>query len=152
MKLDYDVLTNALSFIDAAKERCLDLRNLKIARIENLAMTRDLNDTIDLTNNELVVLADFPLLPRLHTLLLSHNRITQIAPTVAPALPNLTNLILSNNQIAELDDLAGLFAFKNLVRAAFVGCPVSAKKNYRLYVISRCKNIRVLDFRRVKDL
>ncbi|KAJ3031136.1 UNVERIFIED_CONTAM: U2 small nuclear ribonucleoprotein A' [Siphonaria sp. JEL0065] len=152
MKLDYDVLNNATSFIDAVKDRCLDLRSLKIPVIENIAVTRDLNDTIDLTDNDISVLADFPPMTRLHSLLLSNNRITSIADSLPKQLPNLESLIMSNNQIQELGDLNVLGEWKNLVRVAFLGNPVCTKKNYRAWIIFQCPNVRVVDFRRVKDV
>ncbi|KAJ3393619.1 U2 snRNP complex subunit [Entophlyctis sp. JEL0112] len=151
MKLDYDVLSNALSFIDPVKERCLDLRSLRIPRIENLAITKNLNDTIDLTDNDIAALADFPPLPRLKTLLVANNRIAMISPHVATALPALRNLILSHNALADLADLAPLAEFPLLERVAFAGCPVAAKKDYRMWVIWLCKKVRVVDFRKVKD-
>ncbi|KAI8610228.1 small nuclear ribonucleoprotein polypeptide A [Chytriomyces sp. MP71] len=166
MKLDYDVLSNATSFLDAVRDRCLDLRgltaidrtdggktDLKIPKIENLAVTKDTNDTIDLTNNDIAVLsaADFPPMQRLSTLLLSNNRIAAIDPKLHKQLPNIHSLILSNNHLHELGDLTPLEGFSKLIRLALVGNPVCAKKNYRLWVIFKCPSVRVLDFRRVKN-
>ncbi|KAJ3244418.1 U2 small nuclear ribonucleoprotein A' [Chytriomyces hyalinus] len=153
MKLDYDVLSNATTYLDAVKERCLDLRDLKIAKIENLAMTKDANDTIDLTNNDITLLhaSDFPPLHRLSTLLCSANRISSVDPKLKDKIPALKSLILCNNNLEQLGDLAALGAFKGLIRLALVGNPVCAKKNYRLWVIFNCPSVRVLDFRRVKD-
>ncbi|KAI8610369.1 leucine-rich repeat-domain-containing protein [Chytriomyces sp. MP71] len=171
MKLDYDVLSNATSFLDAASDRCLDLRDLKIPKVENLAVTKDTNDTIDLTNNDIPVLsaADFPPMLRLTTLLLSNNRYLQnlafpqlttthlihsiaaIDAKLHKQLPNIHSLILSNNHLQELGDLNPLEGFSKLIRLALVGNPVCAKKNYRLWVIFKCPSVRVLDFRRVKD-
>ncbi|KAJ3292647.1 U2 snRNP complex subunit [Rhizoclosmatium sp. JEL0117] len=154
MKLDYDVLSTAITFTDAVKERCLDLRSLKVAKLENLAMTKDLHDTIDLTDNDLQSLSpsDFPPFTRLKTLLLSQNRITHIEPKTASKIPHIESLILANNSLAELGDIAVLSEFKDLVRVALVGNPVCTKQNYRLWVIFCCPKLRVLDFRRVKDV
>ncbi|KAJ3069752.1 U2 small nuclear ribonucleoprotein A' [Podochytrium sp. JEL0797] len=152
MKLDFDVLSNATQFVDPLKERCLDLRSLKIPRIENIAITKDLNDTIDLTDNDLTAVDNFPPMPRLKTLFLSNNRISSIAADTPKQLPNLANLILSNNAIAELGDLSVLGKFKNLVRVALLGNPVTTKLNYREWVIFMCPNVRVVDFRKVKDV
>ncbi|KAJ3176166.1 U2 small nuclear ribonucleoprotein A', partial [Irineochytrium annulatum] len=151
VKLDYEVLSEAPSFSDALKERCLDLRELKIPRIENLAITKDQHDTIDLTDNELRKLDNFPKMTRLSTLLVSNNRIHRIEPDVPTQVPNLTALVLSNNQLAELGDLEVLGGFTKLSHLSLMDNPVTLKKHYRMFLINRCPTLRVLDFRKVKD-
>ncbi|KAI8846885.1 leucine-rich repeat-domain-containing protein [Chytridium lagenaria] len=151
VKLDYEVLSQAPSYLDPVKDRALDLRGLKITKIENLAITKDQNDTIDFTNNDLRKLDNFPPMTRLKCLLLSNNRIQKIDPEVPKKTPNLTALILTNNQIAELGDLDVLSAFKELTHLSLMDNPVAMKKHYRLYVIFRCPKVRVLDFKHVWD-
>ena len=51
----------------------------KINAIENLGATQNQFDSIDLSDNAVIILEGFPKLPRLKTLLLSNNRITRIA-------------------------------------------------------------------------
>jgi U2 small nuclear ribonucleoprotein A' len=101
-KLDYDVLSSAPSFLNATKDRELNLRSLKLSLIENLILTKDQNEVIDLTDNQIRVLDNLPTLKRLRTLLLSENRIVRIDFSIAKYLPNLTNLILNNNHLSEL--------------------------------------------------
>ena len=43
-------------------------------------------DAIDLTDNDIVLLANLPLNPRLNTLLLARNRIVAIAPDLAQSI------------------------------------------------------------------
>lgn len=50
----------------------------KIQAIENLGVTQNQFDSIDLSDNAIVKLEGFPKLPRLRMLLLSNNRITRI--------------------------------------------------------------------------
>ncbi|KAJ3218643.1 U2 small nuclear ribonucleoprotein A' [Dinochytrium kinnereticum] len=151
VKLDYEVLSQAPSYVDALKERALGLRGLKIARIENLAITKDQHDTIDLTNNDLRKLDNFPPMPRLKTLLLSNNRIQKIDTECTQKIPNLDTLILTNNQFSELGDLDVLAGFKGLTHLSLLYNPVTDLKHYREYVIFRCPTLRVLDFKHVWD-
>ncbi|KAJ3330968.1 U2 small nuclear ribonucleoprotein A', partial [Blyttiomyces sp. JEL0837] len=124
---------------------------LKIPRIENLAITKDVHDTIDLTDNDIRKLENFPPMKRLKTLLLSNNRISKIDQDLHKNIPNITALILTNNQFSELGDLDSLSGFKNLTHLSLFENQVTVKKFYRLYVIHRCPSVRVLDFKKVKD-
>ncbi|KAJ3292435.1 U2 small nuclear ribonucleoprotein [Borealophlyctis nickersoniae] len=151
VKLTYEVLSTAPSYLNAVKDREIDLRGLKIPRIENLAITKDQHDVIDLTDNDIRKIENFPPMKRLTTLLLSNNRISRIDSDVARQLPNLKALILTNNQIGELGDLDPLGEFTNLEFLSLVDNPVATKKHYRSYVIHRCPKVRILDFRRIKE-
>ncbi|KAJ3022099.1 U2 small nuclear ribonucleoprotein A' [Thoreauomyces humboldtii] len=151
VKLNYDVLVNAHSFINAIKDRELDLRGLKIPLIENLSITKDGNDVIDFTDNDIRRLEGFPTMPRLKSLLLANNRISRIDVELAKQLPNLVALILSNNLIEDTGDLDPLGAFENLVWLSLTDNPVATRKHYRHYVIHRCPKVRILDFRKVKE-
>ncbi|KAJ3057709.1 U2 small nuclear ribonucleoprotein A' [Quaeritorhiza haematococci] len=90
-------------------------------------------------------------MPRLKNIMLANNRISRIDPEVSKNIPNITTLILSNNQISELGDLDPLANFKNLEVLSLLDNPVTTKKYYRLYVIFRCKKLRIFDFRKVKE-
>lgn len=121
--------------------------------IENLGATRDLNDSIDLTDNMISVLGNFPKLLRLKTLLISHNRIQSVHPTTfAPQVPNLEMLVLSNNLLTNLSDLVFLSNLPNLLYLSLVDNPVTLKDYYRIWVIWQNPHIRVLDFQKVKDV
>jgi len=66
------------------------------------------------------------------------------------SFPKLENLILTNNRITSLKQIDNLADCKNLIRLSMLNSPVTQKKNYRLYVISRLPNLKVLDFQKVK--
>ncbi|KAJ3179177.1 U2 small nuclear ribonucleoprotein A' [Geranomyces variabilis] len=151
VKLNYDVIINAPSFINAVKDRELNLRGLKIPEVENLALTKDGNDVIDFTDNDLRRLDGFPRMPRLRAILASNNRIARFGPDLANNLPNLRVLILTNNLIAELGDVDPLGELEKLETLSLMDNPVATKQYYRLYVIHRCPKVRVLDFRRVLE-
>lgn len=120
--------------------------------IENLGVTKDQNDSIDLTDNSIRVFGNFPKLQRLRTLLLAQNRISHIQPNVAQNLPRLQTLVLSGNALVNLADLDPLAGFPELTYLSLIDNPVTSNDYYRSWVIWRNPHIRVLDFQKVKDV
>ncbi|KAJ3337513.1 U2 small nuclear ribonucleoprotein A' [Gonapodya sp. JEL0774] len=151
MRLTPEVIAAAPQGLNAVRDRELVLRGLKIPRIENLAVAKDQYSSIDLTDNDIRRLENFPPSPHLQTLLLASNRVHKIEPDLSKYVPNLESLILTNNQISELGDLDPLGNLRHLVYLSLLENPVSGKKHYRSYVIARCPSVRVLDFKRVKE-
>ncbi|TID25882.1 L domain-like protein [Venturia nashicola] len=149
MRLTADLIQGSLSYINPLKERELDLRGHKIPHIENLGAARD-NDCIDFTDNDIAQLANFPLSPRIRTLLLARNRVASIQPTLHKSIPGLTTLVLTSNRFAELADLDPLKNFASLTHLTLVENPVTRKENYRLWLLWRCRALRFLDFQKVK--
>ena len=88
------------------------------------------HDAIDFTDNDIQILGNFPLSPRLRTLLLARNRISGIQPTLANSIPNLTTLVLASNNFAELSDLDTLGNIRNLTHLILVDNPVARKEVY----------------------
>ncbi|CAJ0824767.1 9565_t:CDS:2, partial [Entrophospora sp. SA101] len=124
----------------------------KIPSIENLGVSKDLNDAIDLIDNDIRILGNFPLLCRVCTLLLANNRINRLDPQLFEFLPNLTTLVLTNNNIMELPDLQPLNGIKRLQYISLLDNPVTRKQWYRSWVIRKIPSIRVIDFKRVRDM
>ncbi|PWN37568.1 L domain-like protein [Meira miltonrushii] len=151
MKLTPELISRSETSLNTLKDRQLDLRGHKIPAIENLGVTRDQNDTIDLTDNDIRTLTNFPNLFRLHTLILSNNLVNRIDKRLANSLPNLNTLVLTNNALAELSALTHLGRFPKLEFLTLMGNPVTRKQHYREFVVWRCKSLRVLDFQRVKQ-
>jgi U2 small nuclear ribonucleoprotein A' len=108
-------------------------------------------DSIDLSDNAIVRLEGFPKLPRLSVLYANNNRIMRIARGLEAAIPHLEWLILSNNKLANIADLEPLASFPRLKYLSLLDNPVTAQPGYRLFVINRCKRLKVLDFRKVKE-
>lgn len=150
MRLTPDLISSSLSYLNPLKERELDLRGHKIPSIENLAVAGP-HDSLDLTDNSITQLSNFPRSPRLRTLLVARNRVRSIQTTLAASLPNLQNLVLSANRLAELADLDPLKDCARLTHLSLLDNPVARKDNYRLWVIWRCPSVRFLDFQRVRD-
>lgn len=86
------------------------------------------HEAIDFTDNDITSLANFPLSPRLHTLLCARNRIASLAPGLAKSLPNLHTLVLTQNNIAELADLDPLQGCAKLTHVALLDNPVTGKE------------------------
>ncbi|XP_053573565.1 U2 small nuclear ribonucleoprotein A' [Bombina bombina] len=150
VKLTADLIEQAAQYTNAVRDRELDLRGYKIPVIENLGATLDQFDTIDFSDNEIRKLDGFPLLKRLKTLLLNNNRICRIAEGLEHVLPNLTELILTNNSIMELGDLDNLAPVKHLAYLSLLKNPVINKRHYRLYVVYKLPQVRILDFQKIK--
>ncbi|KAJ1179478.1 hypothetical protein NDU88_004712 [Pleurodeles waltl] len=151
VKLTAELIEGAAQYTNAVRDRELDLRGYKIPVIENLGATLDQFDTIDFSDNEIRKIEGFPLLKRLKTLLVNNNRICRIGEGLEQVLPNLQELILTSNNIVELGDLDPLASVKTLTYMSVLRNPVTNKKHYRLYIIHKIPQIRVLDFQKVKQ-
>jgi U2 small nuclear ribonucleoprotein A' len=108
-------------------------------------------DCIDFTDNVITTLTNFPLSPRLHTLLLARNRVSAISPSLHNSIPHLTTLVLTGNRITNLADIDPLASFNSLTHLVLLDNPVARKQHYRLWVLWRCRKVRFLDFVKVKD-
>ncbi|EMC91702.1 hypothetical protein BAUCODRAFT_98014 [Baudoinia panamericana UAMH 10762] len=150
MRLTAELINNSLSYLNPLKERELDLRGHKIPSIENLGVAKD-QESIDFTDNDISVLGNFPLSPRLQTLLCARNRISSIQPGLSKSIPNLHSLVLTQNNISELADLDPLQGFVKLTHVSLLENAVTGKEHYRYYVLWRAPQIRYLDFQKVKD-
>lgn len=83
------------------------------------------------------MLSNFPLSPRITTLLLARNRVSGVQPTIANSIPNLQNLVLASNNFAELADLDPLGGFGHLTHLVLIDNPVTKNEVRRpLYVLS----------------
>ncbi|XP_073125998.1 U2 small nuclear ribonucleoprotein A' [Henckelia pumila] len=151
VRLTADLIWKSPHFFNAIRERELDLRGNKMAVIENIGATEDQFDTIDLSDNEIVKLENFPFLSRLGTLLLNNNRITRINPNLGEFLPKLHTLVLTNNRLTNLVEIDPLVSLPKLQFLSLLDNSITKKPNYRLYVIHKLKSLRVLDFRKVKE-
>ncbi|KAJ8536137.1 hypothetical protein K7X08_034538 [Anisodus acutangulus] len=151
VRLTADLIWKSPHFFNAIRERELDLRGNKIPVIENLGATEDQFDTIDLSDNEIVKLENFPYLNRLGTILMNNNRITRINPNIGEFLPKMHTLILTSNRLTNLVEIDPLASLPKLTFLSLLDNNITKRPNYRLYVIHRLKSLRLLDFRKVKQ-
>nr|CAD2190308.1 unnamed protein product [Meloidogyne enterolobii] len=150
VRISVDVVNKAYQYINPCKQRELSLRNLQIPTIENLGVTKDQFDVIDLSDNNIRKLENLPKLKRLETLLVHNNRVEFIAKDIGENLPKLSTLVLTNNNLSELGDIDSLAHLPKLEYLSLQGNPLTKLTNYRQYVIYKLKSVRVLDYQRIK--
>jgi U2 small nuclear ribonucleoprotein A' len=152
MKLTPELIESGYQYINrATRDRELDLRAYKVTVIENLGATLDQFDAIDFSDNDIRKLDGFPLLQRLKTLLLNNNWIGRIADDLHESVPNVETLVLTNNHMQELGDIEPLAKLQKLSTLSLLNNPMTTKKHYRLFVIHKLPNVRLLDFRKVRQ-
>lgn len=153
MRLSANILQSAEQRTDPLGSREIHLRSLAIPNIEHLSVTRDQFDTIDLSNNHLTRLENFPKLTRLSCLYLGGNGITQVdGKNLKKNLPGLTTLVLSGNGVKGWNVICELGAgCPGMDFLSLVGNPVTRRQYYRLYTIHKISTLKVLDFQKVKQ-
>lgn len=148
MRLTSQTITNAPIVINPEGKLTLQLRQLQIPYIENLGITQDKFDTIDLTDNELLELDGIPNgFTNLHTLLLANNFITKISDTFPEN--NITSLSLINNNFKSFD--WNFTKFKKLETLCLNNNPLCSINHYRLFIIWLIPSLKVLDFQKIKQ-
>ncbi|GFT86632.1 u2 small nuclear ribonucleoprotein A' [Nephila pilipes] len=150
VKLTAELIQMSAQFINTVRDRQLNLRGYKIGQIENLGATLDQFDCIDFSDNDIRKLDGFPQLKRLKTILINNNRVCRIGENLQETLPNLDSIILTNNHIQELGDIDPLSTVKTLTTLSLIKNPVASKRHYRLYVIHKLPQLRLLDFRKIR--
>ncbi|TYZ61889.1 hypothetical protein PybrP1_004830 [[Pythium] brassicae (nom. inval.)] len=150
MRLTADVILRARVSVNPLRERELNLRGLKAPAIENLGVTKDGFDCIDLSDNEIKKLENFPRLRRLRMLLLHNNHIARLQEDLSESIANLEYLVLTGNRIAQLAELDRLAGFAKLDTLVLAGNPVTKRKYYREYVAYKLPQLKVLDYKKIK--
>jgi len=150
VKLTAQMIADSPQYTNPLRDREVDLRGYKLSVIENLGATLDQFDCIDLSDNDIKKLENFPLLRRLRMLILNNNRICRFESNLEECLPQLETIVLTNNNVQELTDLEPLKTVKTLTNISFLRNPITTKPNYRLFVIHCLPQVRVLDFQRIK--
>jgi len=149
-RLSTELILRSPQYMNACDEYEIDLRGNKLSAIENLGGTENQFDSIDLSDNEIVKLEGFPLLPRLKTILLNNNRVTRISKGLETSIPNLETLVLTGNRISNVQDLQNLKNLTKLRRLIVLDNRVTQIPDYRLKVINALPQLKMLDFHRVK--
>jgi len=153
MRLSANILQSAEQRTDPLGSREILLRSLAIPTIEHLSVTRDQFDTIDLSNNHLTRLENFPRLERLSCLYLGGNGINHVdGKNLKKNCPGLTTVILSGNGVKGWNVIGDLgMGCPKLDFLSLVGNPVTRRQHYRLYTIHKIPTLKVLDFQKVKQ-
>ncbi len=121
----------------------------RAGKVAVLIPSQDEFETIDLSDNEIAVVENFPVLRRLGTLFMANNKVRAIRPGLGRALPRLEVLVLSNNCLESLGELAALGELPQLRVLSLLGNPVARHASYRALVLFRCRALDTLDFARV---
>jgi len=75
----------------------------------------------------------------------------RVSETLHESLPNLDTIILTNNMVSELVEIDNLQNLANLRVLSLLFNPVATKDHYRLYVIFKLPQLKLLDFRKIKQ-
>jgi len=150
MRLTAELISASRIFLNPALEREIDLRGRRIPVIENLGALRDQIDVLDVTDNEIERLENFPKLLRLKWILASNNRISRLHDNLFSSLPNLRVLVLANNRISMLSEIDKLACLKHLEVLNLEDNPVQKREHYRLYVVHHLPSVNLLDLDRVR--
>ncbi|KAI8908024.1 hypothetical protein EDD86DRAFT_208742 [Gorgonomyces haynaldii] len=139
--------------LDNLKElRCLFLQQNCISEIENISHLQVL-DTLNVSNNLIKSITGLANLTNLKTLQITHNFL-KTADDLRGILeaPQLTVLDVSHNKLDEPEIVDVLCELPHLAVLNLMHNPVVPKiKNYRRWMISKCKELTYLDDRPVFD-
>lgn len=113
-----------------------------------VAFLQDQFDVIDFSDNDIKKLENFPTMKRLNALILNNNSISRIGSDLPEHLPKLTTVILTNNKVANISEIDRLSGCK-LECLSLLDNPITAKAQYRLYVIHKIPTLKWLDFKKV---
>lgn len=129
MRLSAELLSQAEQRPNPLGERELVLRGYAIPSIEHLGATQDAYDAIDLSDNRIAVVENFPRLRRLTSLSFSQNLVESIdGKNLKKNVPNLENLVLTDNRISGLHELASIGeGCPKLTFLSLIGNPVVRK-------------------------
>ena len=129
MRLSAHILQSSEQRTNPIGDREIILRSLAIPSIEHLAVTRDQFDTMDLSNNHISRLENFPRLDRLTCLYLGGNSINYVdGKNLKRNVPNLTTVILSGNGVKGWNVIGDLGSgCPKLEFLSLVGNPVTSK-------------------------
>lgn len=150
MRLTADLLARCPARINPLREREVDVRGYKIPAIENLGCLQDQFDCVDLSDNEIKKLGNFPRMKRLKCLLLNHNHVGRVGDDLADALPSLEILVLTGNKVATLSQIDQLAALPRLQQLSLIDNPVCRRQHYRAYLIHKMPGLKVLDYHKIK--
>merc|ERR1711998_119422 len=150
MRLTAHLISQCPQFINCVREWELDCRGNRIPLIENLGSTEDQFDTLNLCDNEIGKLDNFPRLFRLKSLIACNNRIARIDASIVDTLINLKSLVLTNNHLKHLADIDVLEGLKGLESLVLVDNDVTKKRNYKQYCIYKLPQLKYLDFQKIK--
>ena len=138
MRLSAQIIQSAEQRTNPLGEREIILRSLGIPAIEHLSVSRDQFDTMDLSNNHLQRLENFPKMERLTTLYLGGNEINYVdSRNIKKNLPILNTVIMTGNGVKGWNVIADLGeGCPKLEFLSLVGNPITSKSSYMIHMCS----------------
>ena len=129
MRLSANIIQSSEQRTNPLGEREIVLRSMAIPAIEHLSVTRDQFDSIDLSNNHLVRLDNFPKLERLASLYLGGNGIEHVdGKNLKRNCPRLASVVLTGNGIKGWNVIADLGeGCPRLEFLSLIGNPITSK-------------------------
>eukprot|EP01002_Notosolenus_urceolatus_P007678 NODE_3049_length_988_cov_12.658147_g2547_i0.p1 GENE.NODE_3049_length_988_cov_12.658147_g2547_i0~~NODE_3049_length_988_cov_12.658147_g2547_i0.p1 ORF type:complete len:228 (-),score=42.81 NODE_3049_length_988_cov_12.658147_g2547_i0:87-770(-) len=149
VRLTADLIRRRPHFTNPLKYREIDLRGLGIEALENLGVLNDGFDVVDLSDNEIVSLDNFPELRRLKILILHNNRLVRIDSSCEKTLSSVHTLVAHNSHFRTPEDLKGLQYLPNLHCLSLLGSPICRHQHYRMLCIALLPNLTRLDFQKI---
>ena len=156
VRLTQEVIASSPQFVNALKEREIDLHDADITLLEGSAAMAHLAgfDTINLSNNGLSRLEGFPTarhrLIRVKTLHLFGNpSLRHIQLDIAEALPLLETLSLQSCGFSAVSQLASLASLRCLRTLVLAGNPIAESEDYLEGIRALLPNLVYLDFNRL---
>lgn len=149
VRISKELVDKSKQYLNSINEYELNLRNNYIFELDNLTITNNYFESIDLCNNNIVELPKLPKLSKLKTLNLSNNKIDTVISKYSENLPNLQNLLLTNNLIISLKEIDNISLGSKLIRLSLLDNPVTKYPIYRLYTVFKIPSLKVLDFQKI---
>lgn len=150
MKITAEMLELSASFVNPLGLLQLDLRGNRIFELENIFITRDTYEIVDLSDNEIQTLDNIPPLLNLKELYLCDNSIREINID-AQNLPNISVLNLHGNKISSISSISCLSELKSLRCLLLTENPICQLENYRERILETIPQLQVLDFQFTKS-
>lgn len=152
-RLSVEILEQCPHRINPLQKKELVLRAKGIRQLEEepLSLLHDGFDAVDVSRNALLSLDGFPQMPRLTQIIAHGNLMCRVSKSATRNLPNLESFVAHDNQFKSLAELENFALFPKLRRISLLGNPVTSVANYRLFLISRCPTLKLIDFQRVLD-
>lgn len=143
MRLSAEIISQSEQRINPLGEREIILRGLSIPLIEHLAVTQNQFDAIDLTDNLITKLTNFPKLARLSSLSLAGNAVESVDErNLKKNLSGLRHLNLAGNKVKGLHVLGCIGdGCPHLESLVLVGNPVVSEYWYLVPVKFKCRDI-----------
>lgn len=151
VRLTLELVERSDQSVNPAQLRQLTLRGNHIEALENLGVTKDHYECIDLSDNVIGKVVKFPRLQRLKSIIFANNHIQRINEDAFENVPALESVVLTKNKFRSFSDVRALAQIPKLERLVLRENEICAQEHYRLFLVYLLRNtkLRFLDFQKV---